>query len=343
LRRERRLAPTKTRPKKTKKPPLTGSGPALPPGTTVESSAFHGFSHTGFATTKLNARTPEGEPVRYFVKYIAGAAAEPLLLGEFEGMRAIAAITPHLVPHALGTGLTATMHTLLFPEGDVPIAWYLVEYLNLTPVMDIPPAKLVAEGMRSLHVASMAHPTNPGTFGFHMDTYNGRRLQPISPPHATWDSLWSVYLQNVYDQSCEANPESCWPEFGALMARVRSRLIPRMLGPDTLREPASRGGGPLRPALLHGDLWDGNVAVSLDHGGLIMFDCSVLWGHNEADLMFLSCPTRLYSHTTAYRDYFDLVEPSEPREEHEDRRRMYLLREFFGRSIRSPGHVSRQL
>jgi protein-ribulosamine 3-kinase len=278
-------------------------------------------------------------------QYIAGQVGETLLKGEFEGMRAIEAFAPDIVPHVIATGQTTSLPKLLFPDPKhpVPIAFYVTEFLNLTPVMDLPPSRLVVEALGALQATSMTHPSNPGTFGFHMNTYNGRRLQPISPPRATWSELWATYMMNLYDQSAAANANDEWPEFATLMKRVCSHLVPRMLGPDILREPASRGGGPLRPALLHGDLWDGNVALNTDTGGLVMFDCSAMWGHQELDIVLLACPMREYSSTPILEEYLSVMEPSEPKDEFQDRRRLYNLKEFIGRTILYPGHISRQL
>ena len=37
----------------------------------------------------------------------------------------------------------------------------------------------------------------------------------------------------------------------------------------------------MRPVLVHGDLWYGNMATNAETGAPISFDPAVFWAHNE--------------------------------------------------------------
>jgi fructosamine-3-kinase len=63
-----------------------------------------------------------------------------------------------------------------------------------------------------------------------------------------------------------------------------------------------------KPALLHGDLWSGNVIVD-HHGNAVLIDPAVYYGHREMDLAF----TRLFGgfNSEFYHSYFETF-PLEP-------------------------------
>lgn len=57
-------------------------------------------------------------------------------------------------------------------------------------------------------------------------------------------------------------------ECEVLIRRLFENVVPRLLGV------MERGGRSVRPLLLHGDLWEGDVLV---------FDGCCFWGHNECE------------------------------------------------------------
>ena len=55
------------------------------------------------------------------------------------------------------------------------------------------------------------------------------------------------------------------------------RVLPRYL------RPLESGGRSIKPCLLHGDLWPGNVSYKVGKEGISVYDASAVWGHNEGE------------------------------------------------------------
>lgn len=65
-------------------------------------------------------------------------------------------------------------------------------------------------------------------------------------------------------------------ELNELLPDLFDKVIPRLL------RPLETNGRKLKPSLVHGDLWCGNVGViDGDTGQAIVFDPSSFWAHNE--------------------------------------------------------------
>jgi protein-ribulosamine 3-kinase len=60
-------------------------------------------------------------------------------------------------------------------------------------------------------------------------------------------------------------------------AQIVNAVNPRLLG--CLEE-----GRVLRPSIIHGDLWEGNVGIVRETGKSILFDAGSYYGHNESKL-----------------------------------------------------------
>lgn len=64
-------------------------------------------------------------------------------------------------------------------------------------------------------------------------------------------------------------------ELEDLMPPMLDKVIPRLL------RPLETGGNSVVPSLVHGDLWCGNAALTLEDGAPLIFDPSCFWAHNE--------------------------------------------------------------
>lgn len=64
-------------------------------------------------------------------------------------------------------------------------------------------------------------------------------------------------------------------ELEDLMPGLFEKVIPRLL------RPLESGGNTIIPSLVHGDLWYGNVAVTVAEDASITYDPSCFWAHNE--------------------------------------------------------------
>ena len=113
------------------------------------------------------------------------------------------------------------------------------------------------------------------------------------------------------------------------------KVIPRLL------RPLQAGGRRIKPVLVHGDLWYGNIAKNAKTGGPVIFDPSVFWAHNEcqsskSEMILLSLifdPDDLGNfNISRYRlgrewmeEYHKHFPISAPEEDHEDRNLLYAM------------------
>lgn len=74
-------------------------------------------------------------------------------------------------------------------------------------------------------------------------------------------------------------------ELGKLFGQTMSMVVPRLL------RPLETGGRQIKPSLVHGDLYSGNVSVDVETGRPVLYDATCLYAHNEcktSDLTALS-------------------------------------------------------
>ena len=116
-----------------------------------------------------------------------------------------------------------------------------------------------------------------GKFGFPVTTYDG------NIPHlVTWESKWVDFFRNLFLHACslDADANEPWPELDLAVRHMSDAVIPRLLG--NLRQ----GGGseePIKPCLIHGDLWEGNRGIDKEKGGSVVYDASSYFAHNEME------------------------------------------------------------
>lgn len=190
--------------------------------------------------------------------------------------------------------------SLVVPE---VIAWCDEPAFLVTELLE--PGKRVADfderlgrGLAELHRKSA------DAFGFEVDTYCGTTVQPNG-----WRTSWAEF----YGEQRLAHQLRLMREnrlIGGGEVRAFERLIaglPSLVGPE---EP---------PALIHGDLWSGNLHVAPD-GRPSIIDPASYFGHREAELgmmtLFGGFGERVYS---AYSEAFPLAS------EWHSRNRLYQL------------------
>lgn len=175
------------------------------------------------------------------------------------------------------------------------------------------PVKL-AQSLADLHCSSVS-PT--GSFGFHTNTCHGRIFQQVA-----WDSSWSSFfsklLQNALEKDSETN--GFWPMLDAVSSRILSDVIPRLLGA------LETGDRSIRPVLIHGDLWEGNILTERGTGHTFLTDAASYYAHSEMELGMWRCQ-RHAIHDEKYKTaYLAQVPRSEPAEEWDDRNRLYCIK-----------------
>jgi fructosamine-3-kinase len=119
------------------------------------------------------------------------------------------------------------------------------------PRPDIPRfAKAVAQ-LHTLSVKEYAASNPEERFGFHITTYNGTLAQDN-----TWTKSWREFYTAgmVRMLALEENARGPNDELKRLSEPLLKKVIPRLL------DPLETDGRSIKPVLLHGDLWLGNVS-----------------------------------------------------------------------------------
>ncbi|KAI1487336.1 vegetative incompatibility protein 4 [Biscogniauxia mediterranea] len=292
---------------------------ALPEGTTVQSARSYGLSAWSF-TAKINAVGPDNTETPFFLKYVAGDLGKSQLNGEFIGMSELHKLAPNLVPKPIAWGKV---------NDSVPVTYFLlIEFKQFTPGLPNP-VKLGAK-LAAMHRNSISP---NGKFGFHVQTYDGARIQAVDWDDS-WTSFFSKLLSEAYRQDVESN--GFWDRLDIVFRRVQSHLIPRLIGA------LEADGRSVKPVLIHGDLWEGNIGNDSETGEPWIFDCAAYYAHNEMELGIWRADRHQLSAKVFRREYLKNYEASEPEDEWDDRNRLYSAKTNFMHSACFPGSPSRK-
>ncbi|RYP06346.1 hypothetical protein DL765_009532 [Monosporascus sp. GIB2] len=251
--------------------------------------------------------------------YVAGDLGKRQLEGEYVGMSELSKLAPDLVPKPIAWGKLR--------NSTLAIYFLIIEFKHFVP--GLPDAAKLGAKLAAMHLKS-ASPN--GKFGFHIQTYDGARIQSVGPDDS-WTSFFSKLLAEAYRQDTETN--GTWPELQTAYRRVQSHLIPRLIGA------LEADGRKVTPMLIHGDLWDGNIGVEADTGEPWIFDCAVYYAHNEMELGIWRAERHQMRAKAYRREYLRHCEPSEPEEEWDDRNRLYSAKTNFMHSAIFPGSPAR--
>ncbi|KAM0754328.1 Ketosamine-3-kinase [Meredithblackwellia eburnea MCA 4105] len=190
--------------------------------------------------------------------------------------------------------------------------WHDLEYLKTEEHQE-----RLAELLAELHLSPVPERQQ---FGFPVPTYCGVTEQD-NTQEDTWAKFYSKRrIENILRRIGD-------DELSAVGAALVERVIPRLLE-----------NVDVRPSLLHGDLWSGNVAFSKNNKGPFTFDPASYYGHSEADLGI----THMFGGFTSafYSRYHEVIPRSHPVEEYEQRMWLYELYHhlnhtlMFGRSYK---------
>ncbi|KAI1879633.1 hypothetical protein JX265_002587 [Neoarthrinium moseri] len=292
---------------------------ALPSGTT--SALAHSYGHSAWSfTAKINALDQNHKPVAYLLKYVAGDIGRHQLKGEFIGMAELHRLAPEMVPRPIAQGKL---------EVASPATYFLlIEFKNFIP--GLPDAAKLGARLAALHERSESP---DGKFGFHVQTYDGARLQAIAPD-SSWTSFFSKLLAEAYRQDAETN--GVWPELALVHSRVQSHLIPRLIGV------LESEGRTVKPTLIHGDLWEGNIGVDADTGDPWIFDCAAYYAHNEMELGIWRAQRHQMNAERFRLEYRKHFRESEPADEWDDRIILYSAKTNFMHSACCKGSTARE-
>jgi protein-ribulosamine 3-kinase len=170
-------------------------------------------------------------------------------------------------------------------------------------------------------VARLHRNTNP-EFGFTEDNYIGATPQVNRPTSTSWKEFFVVHRLEYQVRLAERNHYDD-REITSLVHRVE-RMIDRLVPED---------GEP--PALLHGDLWSGNV-LCLGDGTPALIDPAVYYGHREMELgmtrLFGGFDERFYA---AYHETYPLNDEWERRTDLYSLYHLFNHLNLFGRSYQA--------
>lgn len=137
------------------------------------------------------------------------------MLGEYESMQSICAITPTFVPRPIAWGTFQTNEDLHF---------FLCDFHEMD--LELPDVDRFTARLAELHRNS----TSPnGKFGYHLTTYNG-----ILPQDNRWTDSWEEYFSNNFRRMVELEQEAQGPpteEQISLTSSMLEMVIPRLLRP----------------------------------------------------------------------------------------------------------------
>lgn len=215
------------------------------------------------------------------------------------------------------------MHDLMPTSCPEPIGWgwydedpntyfLVMEFLHLR--LGTPDSDKITDLLVKFHKTTQG--TSPDNkFGFHVPTCHGKIIQPND-----WNCLWSRFFDQLitvfFDADIAANGP--FPAYEEAFAVLRKLVIPRLL------EPLQQDGRVLIPCLVHGDLWQENMAINLNTNEPMLYDPAMFYGHNEFEMGMWRTSFVPLDDTYRMR-YKSKFEPSEPAEEWDDRNRLYSL------------------
>jgi len=291
---------------------------ALPEGSQVLSANNYGSS-AWTVTARLNVLLPNGLEKKFFIKIATGEPGHVMMRGEFNAMSALYRTCPGFIPKPLTWGK--------FKEAPETY-FFLLDFVNMTN--DLPDPVQFCAKLADLHRSSES-PT--GMFGFHVPTCHGRFAQDVA-----WDPSWPNFFTKLLRAALVIEKKECspWPEFETIAERTMSHVIPRLLG--ALEE----NGRKLKPSLIHGVLWEGNIGTDLSNGNVYVFDSGAYYAHHEMELAMWRCERHKIKSREYKRQYLRNMAVSEPAEEFDDRNRLYCVKANVIHSAHHPGSIVRE-
>mmetsp|Transcript_29453 Transcript_29453/g.44005 ORF Transcript_29453/g.44005 Transcript_29453/m.44005 type:complete len:362 (+) Transcript_29453:46-1131(+) len=215
--------------------------------------------------TVTNPPESEGKPVSFFVKS-SSRSAEEMFHGEALGLQAM---------YECSQGedslrIPKVYHYGDFSEGKGSLI--VMEYLNLAGRSD---DRALGKAMAKMHLAPATEEAgNPNkAFGFPVDNTIGGTPQPnpwTKPNSGTqeWIEFFRDHrIGHQLDLAGDSYSSKLWEK------DIAPRL--HLLFEDL------QGEKEIKPSLLHGDLWSGNIGSA--DGKPSIFDPAVYWGHHEAE------------------------------------------------------------
>ena len=228
--------------------------------------------------------------------------------------------------------------------GFIPTPYAYGKYRTKTPItyffltdfidMDVTSAPDPVEFTSKLAEFHKKGSSPKGKWGFHVTTCDGKM-----PNTVAWQDTWADFYGHLLGGICKIDVEANgpWPELERATKQVITKVIPRLLGN------LKHKGNPIQPCILHGDLWDCNLGISMESGDVIMYDVGSYYGHNEMDLGQWRADFCSHLRSKTYiRHYLRNYPAAEPVDEFDDRNRLYSMKGTMNYSAGHSGSIVRQ-
>jgi protein-ribulosamine 3-kinase len=153
-----------------------------------------------------------------------------------------------------------------------------------------------------------------------------------------WDPSWQSFFTKMLQHSIKIDTQEngTWDALSTVSARVIDSVIPLLLGP------LESDGRTVKPSLIHGDLWDGNIGTDCETGDVYVFDAGAYYAHNEMELGMWRCERHRFVNNKIYlREYLRNAGVSEPVEMFDDRNRLYCIYMNMWASAHHAGGIDR--
>ncbi|EGX95467.1 Protein kinase-like domain [Cordyceps militaris CM01] len=283
-------------------------------------------------TARLSAILEDGTRKDYFLKLayertaqqcITGQGARALVQGEYHSAVTINQASPGLVPAPCGWGQydVGTDETCFF---------YICDFHQMR-FDKVPDRKVFAEKIAEMHKNGKS-PT--GMFGYPVKTVIGKLERTV-----TWEESWAACFTNLLGDAIKYDNDTngVWPALDAACNQLIGVVIPRLLGA------LQSDGRSIAPALVHGDLWENNVGHDESTGKIVVFDPGCTYAHNEMEFGTWRCRWTTYFRDAEFLHYYKRAYTvSDPKEEWDDRNRLYSIHPYLIDSAGHRGSISRE-
>ena len=226
-------------------------------------------------------------------------------------------IAPDFIPQPFGFGRYKVQNPATY--------FYLSEFVDMDVTTAPDPAEFTYR-LAEMHKLSQS-PT--GKFGFHIATCDGKVAHVVG-----WEEKWAEFYLKLLVGVCQRDLETNgpWPEMERATEQVAAKVIPRLLG--SLQ---------IKPSIIHGDLWEGNMGIKMDTSDTSLFDAGSYYAHNEMELGPWRCEFSSVFRSEWYkRHYLRNFPAAEPVDEFDDRNRLYSLKGAINYAAGHPGSILRK-
>lgn len=243
-----------------------------------------------------------------------------MLEGEFHSMTELYKTLPSFIPEPRAWG----KFKMPYPE----TYFFLCDFIDMSN--DLPDPVQFCSRVAELHKRSKS-PTNQ--FGFHITTCQGRFPQAVG-----WDPSWESFFTKLLADSIRLDfqENGVWDDLQKVSERVLTEVIPRLIGP------LESDGRSVKPCLIHGDLWDGNIGTDYETGDVYIFDAGAYYAHNEMEISMWRCERHRIKSKVYQREYLRNAGVSEPVEQFDDRNRIYCVYMNMIASAHHEGGIDRE-